>query len=146
MTDKKQAEFTNYMATPLMIIAGNIVASLVFIYGLYYLVGIGLAIAMKDNRAFCKYLCPITVFLKGGTSISLLRIEGNKDNCDQCGVCTDHCIMDIDIPAYTTAGQRVKSSECVLCMQCVAACPQGLLKSSVGLDVVTKENWRKQKS
>ncbi len=31
---------------------------------LYYGVGIALAFALKDNRAFCKYLCPITVFLK----------------------------------------------------------------------------------
>ncbi len=37
-----------------------------FIIGnaVYYGVGIALAIAFKDNRAFCKYICPITVFLK----------------------------------------------------------------------------------
>lgn len=28
----------------------------------YYAAGIALAFAFKDNRAFCKYLCPITVF------------------------------------------------------------------------------------
>lgn len=31
---------------------------------LYYISGIALAFIFKDNRAFCKYLCPITVFLK----------------------------------------------------------------------------------
>ena len=31
---------------------------------LYYAGGIALAFIFKDNRAFCKYLCPITVFLK----------------------------------------------------------------------------------
>ena len=31
--------------------------------GLYYLAGIGLTFLFRDNRAFCKYLCPITVFL-----------------------------------------------------------------------------------
>ena len=37
-----------------------------FIIGniLYYAVGIILAFAFKDNRAFCKYICPITVFMK----------------------------------------------------------------------------------
>src|SRR3990172_558537 len=30
----------------------------------YYLIGIVLAYALKDNRAFCKYVCPITVPLK----------------------------------------------------------------------------------
>ena len=29
---------------------------------LYYLVGIVFAFLFQDNRAFCKYLCPITVF------------------------------------------------------------------------------------
>lgn len=38
-----------------LFIAGNV---------LYYILGIGLAFALKDNRAFCKYLCPVTVFLK----------------------------------------------------------------------------------
>ena len=31
---------------------------------LYYIIGIILAFKLKDNRAFCKYICPITVFLK----------------------------------------------------------------------------------
>ena len=29
----------------------------------YYGIGIALAFLFKDNRAFCKYVCPITVFL-----------------------------------------------------------------------------------
>lgn len=37
-----------------------------FIIGnlLYYAVGIVLAFVFKDNRAFCKYICPITVFFE----------------------------------------------------------------------------------
>ena len=38
-----------------MFLAGNV---------LYYIAGIALAFVFKDNRAFCKYLCPVTVFLK----------------------------------------------------------------------------------
>lgn len=35
-----------------------------FIIGnlLYYGVGIALAFVLRDNRAFCKYICPVTVF------------------------------------------------------------------------------------
>lgn len=35
-----------------------------FIVGnvIYYGVGITLAFALRDNRAFCKYICPVTVF------------------------------------------------------------------------------------
>jgi ferredoxin-type protein NapH len=39
---------------------------------LYYAVGIGLAYALKDNRAFCKYVCPVTVPLKITSRFSLL--------------------------------------------------------------------------
>lgn len=36
-----------------------------FIIGniIYYVLGIGMAFVLKDNRAFCKYICPVTVFV-----------------------------------------------------------------------------------
>ena len=40
------------------------ICELAFCNLLYYIVGISLAYALKDNRAFCKYICPVTVFLK----------------------------------------------------------------------------------
>jgi polyferredoxin len=52
-------------------IAGNII---------YYVAGILLAIFFKDNRAFCKYFCPITVFLKPASYFSLLRVKKNQKN------------------------------------------------------------------
>ena len=53
-----------------------------FIIGniLYYLIGIILAFAFKDNRAFCKYICPITVFLKPSSYFSILRVKCDKEN------------------------------------------------------------------
>ncbi|MBD5548457.1 MAG: 4Fe-4S binding protein [Lachnospiraceae bacterium] len=45
---------------------------------LYYMVGIILAFAFKNNRAFCKYICPITVFLKPMSYYSILRIHRAK--------------------------------------------------------------------
>ncbi len=35
----------------------------------------------QDNRAFCKYLCPITVFLKPMSYFSLLRVHCDEDKC-----------------------------------------------------------------
>ena len=54
-----------------------------------------LAFTLKDNRAFCKYLCPITVILKFTSRFAFLKIEGNKENCTQCGACNTACPMDI---------------------------------------------------
>lgn len=107
--------------------------------GLYYITGIVFAIVMKDNRAFCKYLCPVSVPLKGANMISVLRIKGVNEKCTNCGTCSTNCLFNIDIPSYVKEGSRVLSTECVMCMKCVAICPEGALKSSVAFDVVKKE-------
>ncbi|MCQ2741627.1 MAG: 4Fe-4S binding protein, partial [Alphaproteobacteria bacterium] len=49
------------------------------------------AIAFKDNRAFCKYLCPITVFLKPMSYFALFRIQCDKNKCISCGKCVSAC-------------------------------------------------------
>ncbi len=97
-------------------IVGNIV---------YYAVGIALAFAFKDNRAFCKYLCPITVFLKPMSYFSLFRITCDKEKCTSCGACKRACPMDVDVT--DNARSRKNGTECILCMACVKHCPKDAL-------------------
>ena len=92
---------------------------------LYYTVGIALAFGLKDNRAFCKYICPITVFLKPSSYFSLLRIKCNKDKCISCGKCRRVCPMDVDVT--DTSRKRRNGTECILCMECVKNCPKDAL-------------------
>ena len=92
---------------------------------LYYGVGIALAFAFRDNRAFCKYICPITVFLKPMSYFSLLRIQCNKDKCVSCGKCKRVCPMDVD--PTDNARSRKNGTECILCMECVKNCPKNAL-------------------
>jgi ferredoxin-type protein NapH len=115
-----------------------------FIVGnlLYYLVGIGLAYALKDNRAFCKYACPVCMPLKLTSRFSVIKIGGDASQCTDCGACVRTCPMDINIPEYLKAGQRVLSTECILCQTCVTACPKGALKLSFGFDLGGKELLR----
>ena len=98
-----------------------------FIVGnvLYYAAGIALAFAFKDNRAFCKYLCPITVFLKPMSYFSLLRITCDKDKCVNCGTCKRVCPMDVDMT--DNSRKRKNGTECILCMECVKNCPKKAL-------------------
>ena len=105
----------------------------------YYTIGIILALIMKDNRAFCKYICPVTIFLRTTNRITLTRIKGDQERCTDCGTCVKKCPMGINISQYVQLGERVKSTECILCMNCVANCPEGILKSSVGFDFATKD-------
>ena len=97
-------------------IIGNIV---------YYGVGIALAFILKDNRAFCKYICPVTVFLKPMSYFSLFRVKCDKNKCINCGKCRRVCPMDVDVT--DNSRKRENGTECILCMECVRNCPRNAL-------------------
>ena len=99
-----------------------------FILGniIYYILGIVLAFYLKDNRAFCKYVCPITVFLKISSYFSLLRVEVNEDKCINCGKCVKACPMDVEM--LNNSRKRENGTECILCLDCVHSCPNDALK------------------
>jgi ferredoxin-type protein NapH len=110
----------------------------------YYAAGIILAYALKDNRAFCKYLCPITVPLKITSRFSLLKIGQGPGQCNDCDACEKLCPMDIRISDYILKDQRVLSTECSLCQTCITVCAQDALKLSFGFDLGGKELLREQ--
>jgi len=101
---------------------------------LYYLTSIILAAALKDNRAFCKYVCPITVLMKIGTGFSILKIKGDRNKCTQCGTCERQCMMNIQITDFTKKGKRISSTECIQCRNCVRVCPNDALSLTFGFD------------
>lgn len=92
----------------------------------YYLAGVALAFALKDNRAFCKYLCPVAILMKPGASIALLKVKCNESLCVNCGKCAKDCPMDVDMP--NQAKGLTKGTECILCLNCVENCPKNALK------------------
>ena len=100
-----------------LFILGNIV---------YYVVGIALAVAFRDNRAFCKYICPVTVFLKPLTHYSMLRIRFDEDKCIHCGKCREVCPMDVEV--NNDSRKRRNATECILCHNCTRACPVKALR------------------
>ena len=102
---------------------------------LYYAVAIVLAFVLKDNRAFCKYACPIVVPLKLTSRFSALKIAGNREACNDCGACSKICPMDIDVSAYVKQGRRVLSTECIFCNTCITTCPEKALTASFAFDM-----------
>ena len=98
-------------------VAGNI---------LYYVSGIILAFDFKDNRAFCKYVCPVTVILKPMSYYSLFRIKCDSEKCVSCGLCKKVCPMDVDMT--DNSRKRRNGTECILCMECKKACPKEALR------------------
>ena len=100
-----------------MFVVGNVI---------YYIVGIVLAYKLKDNRAFCKYVCPITVFLKISSYFSILRVEVNNDKCNECMKCVKKCPMNVEI--LNNSRKRKNGTECILCLECSKNCPQNAIK------------------
>ena len=88
---------------------------------LYYIAGIALAFLFRDNRAFCKYLCPITVFLKPMSYFSLLRVHCDEKKCIHCGKCLRTCPMDVEVNRESR--KRKNGTECILCYECTKTCP-----------------------
>jgi ferredoxin-type protein NapH len=107
--------------------------------GAYYALGVMMALVLKDNRAFCKYLCPIAVPLRATSRFSLVKIDGTDEYCGDCEACVEMCPMNIRIKDYLHQGTRILSSECIMCLSCVHICPHDALKLSVGLDVGGRE-------
>jgi polyferredoxin len=105
----------------------------------YFASAIILAFMLKDNRAFCKYLCPITVILKITSRFSFLKIEGDKGKCTQCGACAKVCPMNINIMEYVNNGERVLSTECIFCLTCTTVCSEGILDYTFKMDIGGKE-------
>lgn len=88
---------------------------------IYYAVGIILAITFKDNRAFCKYICPITVFLKPMSYFSMLRVKCDKSKCIDCKKCIKSCPMNVNMT--DNSRKRKNGTECILCANCIKECP-----------------------
>ena len=118
-----------FVSTLFLLKVGNLerIMFWAFLFGnlAYYLVGIALAFLFKDNRAFCKYICPVTVFLKPMSYFSLVRIHCDKTKCISCGKCKKVCPMDVEMT--DNSRKRKNGTDCILCMECVKVCPKGAL-------------------
>ena len=93
---------------------------------IYYILGIVLAYYLKDNRAFCKYICPITVFLKIFSYFAYVRVTADADKCIDCKKCIKSCPMDVDI--LDNSRKRQRGTECILCTNCIKNCPKDAVK------------------
>jgi polyferredoxin len=117
-----------------------------FIVGnlLYYAIGITLAYTLKDNRAFCKYVCPVSVPLKLTSRFLIIKIGQGAGQCNDCGSCEKMCPMDVRVSDYILNSQRVLSTECSLCQTCITVCAQDALKLSFGFDISKQDLLRER--
>ena len=92
--------------------------------GLYYLIGIPLAFVLSEKRAFCKYVCPVSLVMKPSSTIGLITIKPDvTKDCIQCGACNAICPMDVNVMSFMINNNRITDTECILCNDCSIVCP-----------------------
>lgn len=80
---------------------------------------LGLVGSLFEERAFCRYACPMGAFLGAVSQVGLSRVVRNTDTCIDCKACTRAC--PVALPVH--ASKQVTSAECLSCGLCVTACP-----------------------
>ena len=91
---------------------------------LFLLLGGVVALNWVANRFWCRYICPLGGLLGLLSKVSILKpVIG--ESCNRCGRCERVCQMDaIEVPSDEASHQTIIPSECVLCLDCFADCPQ----------------------
>jgi polyferredoxin len=97
--------------------------------GIYYAIGIPLAFLLHDKRAFCKYVCPVSLVMTPTSRLGLLKVKPVLENtCIGCKSCNNHCPMGVDVMGYMQRNEKITDTECILCNDCKIVCPTKKIK------------------
>ncbi len=78
----------------------------------------------RVTRFWCRALCPLGALLGIISRLSVLGLVKNAEHCKDCDRCLLHCQGGDD----PIGGVPWRQTECHLCLNCVADCPEGGLQ------------------
>lgn len=78
-----------------------------------------LVLSLFVRRPFCRYACPLGAVQGLVGKLSPVAVQRDSAACLGCDLCRQACPMAIPVNQRT----RVTDSSCLMCLQCVAACP-----------------------
>jgi ferredoxin-type protein NapH len=91
------------------------------------------------RRSFCHHVCWMAPFMMIGTKIKeilgypSLHLQSEVAKCTRCKLCTKKCPMSLEV-AEMVQRKTMGNAECILCGECVDACPKGVIKFGVKRD------------
>ena len=71
-------------------------------------------------RFYCRFVCPLGALLGSLAPLSLFRPAKIRDDCRHCRRCEEDCEGACDPDG------ELRLAECVACMNCLRACPDGV--------------------
>jgi len=75
--------------------------------------------SLRVTRLWCRAICPLGALLGAVSQWSVLGLHKKPQSCDNCNRCMLHC-QGGDNPI---GGVPWHKSECLMCMNCLSACP-----------------------
>lgn len=103
-----------------------------------------------ELRAFCRYICPVTVFVAPFSGMSLLAIRNKSQSvCDKCKphFCQKGSATGWACPYGINVGELNVNTDCGLCLECLRSCSYknvSLFKRPFGTETVARnmsEAW-----
>ena len=133
----------DYTIQPFFMTAHGISISNIYSYVIYYGIVILFLIPaiIHGKRANCHYICWMAPFMIMGYKVGRLlhlpqlKIKTKKENCIGCGACNKICKMSLDVKSLVADGgenqNEISSAECILCGECISACPKKVLNYKI---------------
>jgi polyferredoxin len=81
--------------------------------------------AWNVPRFWCRYVCPTGALMAVFQKYSFTGIKRDPVKCTKCPHCEIKCPMQINI--LDLPWEKFNDPECIMCMECIDACPHGSL-------------------
>lgn len=99
-------------------ITAIVLTSLGMIFAGLFFVG-----SFVKKRFFC-FFCPMSALHYIFSKISIVQLKKDGSKCTKCGDCYAVCDMQIKDIADNISDTNILRDDCILCLKCVAACPE----------------------
>lgn len=79
-----------------------------------------LAASLRVTRFWCRSICPLGALLGAFSRFSIFGLHKDEKACNRCNRCLLNCQGGDD----PIGGARWRKAECLMCMNCIGACPE----------------------
>lgn len=85
--------------------------------------GLFLVGSFVKKRFFC-FFCPMSALHYIFSKFAFVQLKKDGSKCTRCGDCYSVCDMQIKDIADDVTSTNILRDDCILCLKCVAACPE----------------------